>query len=308
MPRPAERNPYDLTANLALPRGDEAPPRELFHYTSPEGLLEIVSSNRIWATNLQFMNDPSELRYGVRLFLDLLRRERGAGRYPAVARLLEEADQKVELFYRRIRFYAVSFCDDGGDRLSQWRTYAKEGTGYSIGFRSADLVNSLAREARRRSLQTRLIRVVYNRRQQEALVQAALERIGGYLRKSRAGAGAGRKPDPERLANLFCIHLFPYVLSFKAAGFAEEREWRLVRWLPSESEKKEVKFRTSERFVIPYIELNLADSRLRGKLPITKIVQGPRVEPEAGLSSLDLLAQKYGYGNVDLVASRTPLR
>ncbi len=37
--------------------------RTLFHYTSTEGLIGIISSNVLRATNVQYMNDTSELQY-----------------------------------------------------------------------------------------------------------------------------------------------------------------------------------------------------------------------------------------------------
>jgi hypothetical protein len=40
-----------LTAELVNLRSNQAPPDQLFHYTSAGGLLEIVQTNRIWASS-----------------------------------------------------------------------------------------------------------------------------------------------------------------------------------------------------------------------------------------------------------------
>jgi hypothetical protein len=37
------------------------PGGELYHYTTAQGLLRIVESGQIWATNAQYLNDRSEL-------------------------------------------------------------------------------------------------------------------------------------------------------------------------------------------------------------------------------------------------------
>ena len=47
-------------------------PEELFHYTSVEGLLGIVRDRSIWASNIFYLNDTSELNYAFDLFREAL--------------------------------------------------------------------------------------------------------------------------------------------------------------------------------------------------------------------------------------------
>jgi len=49
-------------------------PDIIFHYTSLEGLLGIIKSKSIWATNVFYLNDASELNYSRKLFIDQLRK------------------------------------------------------------------------------------------------------------------------------------------------------------------------------------------------------------------------------------------
>ena len=44
----------------------ELPPR-LYHYTSQEGLLGILSSKTLWATRIQYLNDSTEFAYTLAL-------------------------------------------------------------------------------------------------------------------------------------------------------------------------------------------------------------------------------------------------
>ena len=44
------------------------------------------------------------------------------------------------------------------------------------------------------------------------------------------------------------------------------------------------------------------------QLPISSIVQGPRVEAEVGMKSLQMLTAKYGYSKIDVIGSKIPLR
>ena len=302
----------DLLSDLRPLHPHPEPPAELFHYTSAGGLLEILRSNQIWATNLEFMNDFLEVKYAKELFMDVVRREKSFARNQLVVQFLDKTAKDLYRFTNVFSFYAVSFCADGGDRLAQWRAYAGEGTGYSIGFRSADIIAAMGKyDSEQRQQQTQLIQVVYRRKQQEAIVRTALKKVCTYVAEhlKEQNARSIEKSLPE-LSNTLCAHLFPYLFSFKAAGFEEEKEWRLVTWLPSAIEWEKVNFRASANFTIPYLSLDLSvRSRAQAaKLPISKIIQGPRVEAEVGMKSLELLMKKNRYSTVQIVASEVPFR
>jgi len=311
--RPSPNRFYSgLTADLVNLRADEHPPEELFHYTSSTGLLEIIQSNHLWATNLEFMNDFLEVKYAKELFLHLVQKEKRSVRHKAAVQFLEDTANTLYPFTDLFTFYGVSFCADGGDRLSQWRAYAREGSGYSIGFCAAELLRLIKlHRSRRRQQQVELIRVVYERQQQESIVRNAIRKVCQYI-VEHWNQGLWREPAQglKRVPRLLCMHLFPYVFSFKTAGFEEEKEWRLVTWLPAASASQMVSFRASANFIIPYLSLDLfVDSRSKPtRLPIATVIQGPRVEAEAGMKSLELLLRKYDHSEARVISSTIPLR
>ena len=45
----------------------------LFHYTTAAGLLGILGSSSLWATDLRFLNDAQEAVYARELFVEALR-------------------------------------------------------------------------------------------------------------------------------------------------------------------------------------------------------------------------------------------
>src|SRR2546423_15568945 len=47
-------------------------PRELYHYTDAGGLLGILTSKSFWATDINFLNDATELKYASDLIHKLL--------------------------------------------------------------------------------------------------------------------------------------------------------------------------------------------------------------------------------------------
>src|ERR1022692_1738264 len=68
--RMAEEQEQEFRERLATLAGEEisrnanAPLVPLYHYTGAEGALGIVSSGEIWATDADYLNDPSEILYG----------------------------------------------------------------------------------------------------------------------------------------------------------------------------------------------------------------------------------------------------
>src|SRR5436853_5035591 len=108
------------------------PPALLYHYTKHTGLAGIISSKRLWAGNLLFMNDASELEDGIRIFDRAIDRAQKQG-------LLDKDREPFADWYLNGPQFNISFGIFGacfselGDELSQWRAYT-EGGGYALGF------------------------------------------------------------------------------------------------------------------------------------------------------------------------------
>lgn len=113
----------------------ESAPQTLYHYTTTEGLLGILESEELWATNILFLNDTSELVDAIKLFTaelenNPLKLDKETGwLHTLILPNLEAAP---------VDHFAVSFCEDG-DLLSQWRAYSAQGSGYSLGFKPTAL-------------------------------------------------------------------------------------------------------------------------------------------------------------------------
>ena len=62
----------ELMAKRAGWRHPEDFPESLFHYTSSTAFLNIIKSGELWFSDFRYMNDLSELNYGVELFKRIL--------------------------------------------------------------------------------------------------------------------------------------------------------------------------------------------------------------------------------------------
>jgi hypothetical protein len=276
-------------------------PDLLYHYTDVAGLIGICSSRSLWATNLRFVNDAQELAHAWSLMLDVLAEARAQATVPAQVELIEEIERATSSQWAGYPdFYSVSFTADG-DLLSQWRGYGSSGGGYAIGFEAAGLVRPPAPYPQPERF---LNRVIYDEAAQrqilgvtaEAMLElfATVDPIGSDLTEARGRVFAALG------------ELVGFAFSFKDPAWAEEQEWRAVYVVP-DGELEGVEFRPSGGVAVPYVSLEMG-TEPDGRLPIREIVQGPRVDTDTAVRSLELLLASNGYSEVDITVSSVPLR
>jgi hypothetical protein len=125
-----------LQAFVTAVEATPAPPM-LYHYTNDAGLKGIIENGTLWFTDIFGLNDPSELRHGFRIAIDILKSRTSAARpeISTFASLLErfDVDRGIE---QAGHFFICSFSADGDD-LGQWRAYADNGRGYALAFDTA---------------------------------------------------------------------------------------------------------------------------------------------------------------------------
>ena len=93
-----------------------SPPETLYHYTTQDGLLGIVRSGELWATNVQYMNDRREFFVALETAAERLKGHRfGPG--ISVNRLSANLIKRLENI-KDAPVCAVSFCVNP-DLLSQ---------------------------------------------------------------------------------------------------------------------------------------------------------------------------------------------
>ena len=154
-------------------------PRLLYHYTDAQGLLGMIRTQRLWATNIRFMNDPTEVAYAAGLVRRSVLEQGERYSKPLVKDIARGIDALLKLYETEDDKYICCFCEDG-DLLSQWRGYGAVGGGYSLGFLASRLGLTAYRTLE--SPEPVLRRVVYNGKQQRRIidrwVRAAFVRMG----------------------------------------------------------------------------------------------------------------------------------
>lgn len=275
-------------------------PDVLYHYTDVAGLIGICSARSLWATNLRFMNDARELAHSRKLMIDVLGEAKTQARLPAQLEVIQEIERMI--LSRQVGypdFYSVSFSADG-DLLSQWRAYGSSGGGYAIGFETAGLVRPPSPHPQPRRF---LHRVIYEKETQLRTLRRTADAMLALFASVDPSADLA-----ESRARVFSSlgELVGFTTGFKDPSFAEEKEWRAVYVIPH-GEFEEVRFRPGNGVAVPYINLTMGVDE-EGRLPIIEVVQGPRVDSDTGVRSLELLLASNGYPDAAITASSIPLR
>jgi hypothetical protein len=209
----------------------QTPPEFLYHYTGQDGLLGIIDSASLWATNISYMNDATEFDLSVKLLKDCL-----YDKFQAAASTPRK--QRANVLYQHATKTGASFISvacfcENGDLLSQWRGYAGTGYGYSLAFIPSKL-NAIASDSG-----FMLGKCIYDPDLQKKIIADGVE----YLLT---------KPGSDELAILDDYWaILIYGAFFKHASFEQEEEWRLVstRYAPL--------FRKGKSMIIPYTPLTI---------------------------------------------------
>lgn len=130
----------------------------------------------------------------------------------------------------------------------------------------------------------------------------------------------------EQIAAVSMIEFLELLISdYKDASFAEEIEYRLelsIEDFQQEKEMSNIKFRSNNSMMIPYVELETEwqyfqktksedepePTFLTKQLPIEEIIIGSSLDFEEVVYGLKLLLKKQNYENVNIKKSGIPYR
>ena len=268
------------------------------HYTSQEGLLGIIDSGCLWATNILYLNDENEYLDAIQHLRNLIPKTKSlkdefyqmiVGDYK---RSLFESLDSLEKSWRK-RNYLVSFSKES-DLLSQWRGYCPENNGYGIVFDTEEI---------RKRAEKRFSFVYYGNciYSSQAKLENLKQKLNQTYIKFRDVIG-----DQESITD--CMETLEQELDelaclFKDESFSEEKEVRLVVILDGFEGSKACKFRTGKTSIIPYIEVEFPPESIK------QIIIGPTLDQVRAKYSLEqLLFRKFGLEMPEIILSKVPYR
>lgn len=272
-------------------------PRILYHYTSGSGLIGILGSRSIWATDVRFLNDSSEYSFALGLARDEIEGNLAKARnkfdlalYTVLAERLK-TDTAAEV--------CVTSFTENADQLSQWRAYCPPNGGYAIGFAGKSLVQSKESNPDRF-----LVRCVYDALTQGSLIRGLVQDVAAFAEENAHGVETHDRVFRESF-KLFgrLITLIAPVL--KHHSFTEEQEWRLVL-LPSSFENDPLEFRQGRSMLVPYHKYPFPNET--GLAPVEELVVGPTPHPPLARDAARALLSSCGLPSVTVRSSLIPYR
>ncbi len=280
----------------------------LYHYCPTEAFHSIITSKEIWLTSLSLSNDSMEGQL-VRHVLTEMAKEDGLDE-DHIARLQEIASQ-LNNFYD-----GLGFClSEKKDLLSQWRGYANNAYGVSIGFFKKYL-DQLANSYRDTDIPKILLKkVIYNIGFQKKALKETYEKIKGHIRRgafdppkmmSLYDEEIAKENDEKNFQFLFLLVSFAFVIDelfvLKSKAFQEEHEWRIISLL-SKEKNVESSFQVSLDKIKPYRAFKLKNLGIR---PIEEVVLGPK--NTTPIHVMESFLEQNGFKDVKVIKSKASYR
>jgi Protein of unknown function (DUF2971) len=263
----------------------------LYHYTSMQGMLGIISKEEMWFTNIFHLNDPSELGYGIKICLQILSENaENAFSYKQRFRdwmkhLLVKAGGEI------FSFYVASFSAHKND-LGQWRAYADDGRGVAIGFAPPLFsveTNSEKIAATEVTERTLIGRVNYDREQNIHRVREAINKALQAFSVASFQTHEESREFIEELAREVASAMFFYSITAKHSAYEHEKETRLMLINDCHTLNQYAKMRIRGSQLVPYICSKWA---VRSRAAISEVIVGPAAADLASNSVRTFLASQ----------------
>lgn len=280
--------------------------KDFGHYTSQTGLMGIISSEKIWATNIKFLNDEQECQHAIGLIKEIVPTSKITSVHPDHAvykQYVSALENDLDLIddYLTQHVFTFSFSQET-DLLSQWRGYCSEDNGFCLVFNIEEIFKQIKFEFDKKEKyeldNVYLIACIYKKEDKEKRIKNVLNKY--WSRYLSASDETGKKSIIEDL--LLEIRLFASY--FKHPSFSEEKEKRIIVILNYAADS-DLKFREGRFSLIPYIELPIS------KGSINRICIGPTLNKELSKRALETFLEKiYGspYKHPEVIYSGTPYR
>lgn len=272
------------------------PEQMVWHYTSGHGLISIIDSGSIFATQVSCLNDATEIRYSAKRLRDA---------FVALLPALDESKQSTQAVKKYVELlrdddaapnsaalpYFVTCFSSLEDDLSQWRSYGGGENGYAIGILTKNLfgtTNSLT------------AKVNYDAAMH---VELAKEVAEATIRFYEEGETAGIQNWDQTFLLSWDSALTQLAPVAKDPGFAVEKEVRVIHQL-QQFEMSELIVRQRKTMMSRHLPMRFPSVGQTSRLPISKVIVGPCRHREITRISVDTLLRTHGYSDVSVVSSQ----
>lgn len=317
--------------------------KSVFHYTTAEGLKGILSTQTLWATDFQCLNDLKELRQAQDILFSIFR--------PILAKAIEpirKADPEREkkaialfgsyensidheakslfeslLYPLRQYVFVLSFCIHSQDDfifengiLSMWRAYGKHNA-YAVEFDFEKLGDLFREEIKTFEYTIPILADVvydYGIDHLKSRFDSHIKDLSSLAEKMVQAISEGIELPSERITTEEFSALVDILVCVKHRGFAEEDELRIAAYIQDRSglqregklnQEKKIYYHSTSGFkTIPRIHIF---EDLKIPLPIKRIIVGPHENKNIYAVELRDWLQKHGH-DIPITISKIPFR
>lgn len=214
----------------------------LYHYTDLSAVYSILKNNKIWMTDIRYLNDSHELHDGIKVLVEGIKEPEpdvfANPDYYEKARkyLLDSLVSLGEYGSSEDPLFVFSLSSEA-DCLSQWRAYGS----FSIEFDEDILISEV----------TKLSKCIYENQPKIEKVRYEARDLITVVSNDMFENNGCQGPKSMDAVN----YLSHVVASYKHSGFAEEQESRFI--MPSNDSiyPNNILYRPKEDVLIPYIEV-----------------------------------------------------
>lgn len=265
----------------------DVPDETLYHYTTLKGLLGILASGTLWASDIRYLNDSAEMKHAADLIKQEIARRIAAG-HPN-PKLLNQFQYWVgHRVTHGPMLFSASFRSNG-NLLSQWRGYSTHGKGVSIGFDPRRIVAL----ADAQSFQVG--RCIYAPQRQQELISTVVDAVEAIAEERGECSDENHLPPDQSYHDSFELvesDLLRIAAILKHPSFQEEEEWRVVSPVFGDPDKAPVRFREGTSMIVPYLEFGLAAAG--APLELEHLYLGPSPNISISMNSLELCLAHHG--------------
>jgi hypothetical protein len=268
----------------------EPTPERIYHYTDDAGLRGILECGNLWCTDPAYLNDPSEIRYGVLIATDML--DSFAVDAPLEVQIFAHDFRRYATHVENVaHFFVCSFSTKGND-LEQWRGYANNGRGYAIGFDGKMLETAFTSLNGNPIPEHMTFPVSYDEPKLRNIYDQLISKVIPLIsRPANMGlSNAIVEAYMQQLRLSLALQVFRTTLFFKHPAYINEQEYRFMQVHPIDRPRPAVQFRSKPNMLLRYREF---DWKTTAPDSLREIITGPGTEPRIGGRFVDDCLRAY---------------
>ncbi len=287
---------------------------KLYHYTSAYGLKGILEENTLWATHYSYLNDPNEIKYGLKIIKDILEDEFDENSTVKTAInmfliIMEEEYTDNNILDNEI--YITSFCEHN-NLLGQWREYGQNGKGYCISINNTEelIIGPYWEDIKDDSKFYPCLLpkpVLYDYKSQKDFVRTIFKNTVIELDNDFPENNITSDENLKfRIIIEYLKDLIVYILPLlKKKEFEEEKEWRIISF--PKKMNNEIHYREKNNLLIPYQKLAFYKENKKEAtkmpLPINQIIYGNSLNSKKAEHSLKSFLRYKNIENIEILKS-----